>query len=358
MLISGAFALNNELIVIESGISTGAVDIEIKEYNEESQPFDRDGARVMPGEEISLIPKINNLGIDCYLRAKIEYIIDGESFPEIDYIDGNYSSWTKKGNYYYYDSVFSKKGSIDLFNKVKIPNLSSDYNNKKVVLNIVIEAVQAKNFDGNWDDININKAINRTYDIDYDGESSIIYENATNNHITLDNKFFAKLGNILPGDKITGNISILNKSKSENEYYFTIDYDHLANEDLVLLKKLKLIVTKQDGEVIVNSNLGNEAKYVLGKYNSGQGENFKIEVSLPKNTENNLSKLYTKIKWNFSYKNLSEDSDSVIINPKTGDINVNLYIIVFILSTIGLIIDMLLWKRENQNKRRVIYEKK
>ena len=60
MLISGAFALNNELIVIESGISTGAVDIEIKEYNDESQPFDRDGEHVMPGEEISLIPKINN----------------------------------------------------------------------------------------------------------------------------------------------------------------------------------------------------------------------------------------------------------------------------------------------------------
>ena len=358
MLISGAFALNNELIVIESGISTGAIDIEIKEYNDESQLFDKDGARVMPGEEISLIPKINNLGMDCYLRAKIEYIINGESFPEIDYIDGNYSSWTKKGNYYYYDSVFSKKGSIDLFNKVKIPNLSSDYNNKKVVLNIVIEAVQSKNFDGNWDDININKAINRTYDIDYDGESSLIYENATNNHITLDNKFFAKLGNILPGDKITGNISILNKSKSQNEYYFTIDYDHLTNEDLVLLKNLKLIVTNQDGEVIVNSNLGNEAKYVLGKYNSGKGENFKIEVSIPKNTENNLSKLYTKIKWKFSYKNLSEDSDGDIINPKTGDINVNLYIIVFILSTIGLMIDMLLWKRENQNKRRVIYEKK
>ena len=29
MLISGAFALNNELIVIESGISTGAIDIEV-----------------------------------------------------------------------------------------------------------------------------------------------------------------------------------------------------------------------------------------------------------------------------------------------------------------------------------------
>ena len=349
MLISGAFALNTELIVVESGISTGAVDIKITEYNDDSQPFDRDGSRVMPGEVISLIPRINNLGMDCYLRAKIEYVIDGESFPEINYIDGNYSSWTKKGNYYYYDSVFPKKGSIDLFNKVKIPDLSSEYNNKKVVLNIVVEAVQAKKFDGNWDDVNIDKAINRTYDIDYDGESSIIYEDATNNHVTLDNKFFAKLGNILPGDRIVGNISILNKSKSQNEYYLTIDYDHLTDNELILLQKLELVITNQDGEVIVNSNLGNKAKYVLGKYNYGEGENLKVAVSLPKNAENTLSKLYTKIKWKFSYNNLSDDSDSGIINPKTGDINVNLYIIVFVLSTIGLIIDMLLWKRENQN---------
>lgn len=345
MLISGIYALNKEIITTESGISTGAVDIKIEEYNGNTQPFDEDGSYVMPGDEIVLIPRVNNLGLDCYLRAKIEYTINGETFPEIDYIEGNYSSWTKKDNYYYYDSIFTRDSYIDLFNKVTIPNLSSAYNGKKVVVHILVEAVQSKNFDGNWDEVNIRESINRSYDIDYEGESSVIYEDSTNNHITLDNDFFNKLGNILPGDSFSEDVTLLNKSNTENEYYLSIDYDNLTNEEIALLQKIKLSI-KQNGEEFINSNLANKNKYTLGVYKKGEGDIFKIEISLPKDAENEYSKLFTKIKWKFSYKNLSDGSDRV--NPKTGDFGINVYIIVFILSTIGLIIDMIMWKKENK----------
>ena len=344
MFISGIYALNKEIIIIETGISTGTVDLEIKEYGDNDQPFNKDGARLMPGEEITLIPRVNNLGMDCYLRAKIEYMIDGEVFPEVNYISGNYSSWTKKGNYYYYDSILSKKSYIELFDRLRIPDLSSDYNNKQAVLNIVVEAVQAKNFDGNWDKVDIKKSINRTYDIDYEGDSFIIYEDSTNDHIKFNSNFFDKLGNILPGDKIVDNITILNKSNSKNEYYLTIDHDYFTNNDLDLLEKLQLIIKKNNGEVIVNSNLGNSTTYILGVYDKGEGDKFKLEISLPKDADNTFTKLYTKIRWKFSYKDLSEESDNIIINPQTNDININLYIIVFMLSTIGLISDMILWK--------------
>ncbi len=345
MLISGIYALNKEIITTESGISTGAVDIKIEEYNGNTQPFDEDGSYVMPGDEIVLIPRVNNLGIDCYLRAKIEYTINGETFPEMDYIEGNYSSWTKKDNYYYYDSIFTRDSYINLFNKVTIPNLSSAYNGKKVVVHILVEAVQSKNFDGNWDEVNIRESINRSYDIDYEGESSVIYEDNTNNHITLDSDFFNKLGNMLSGDSFSEDITLLNKSNTENEYYLSIDYDNLTNEEIALLQKIKLSI-KRNGEEFINSDLANKNKYTLGVYKKGEGDIFKIEISLPKDAENEYSKLFTKIKWKFSYKNLSDGSDSV--NPKTGDFGINVYIIVFILSTIGLIIDMIMWKKENK----------
>ena len=345
MLISGIYALNKEIITTESGISTGAVDIKIEEYNGNTQPFDEDGSYVMPGDEIVLIPRVNNLGLDCYLRAKIEYTINGDSFSEIDYIEGNYSSWTKKDNYYYYDSIFTKNSYIDLFNKVTIPNLSSNYNGKKVVVHIIVEAVQSKNFDGNWDEVNIRESINRSYDIDYEGESSVIYEDSTNNHISLDSDFFNKLGNILPGDSFSEDVTLLNKSNTENEYYLSIDYDNLTNEELALLQKMTLSI-KKNGEVLLNGNLANKNQYTLGVYKKGEGDIFKIEISLPKDAENEYSKLFTKIKWKFSYKNLSDGSDSD--NPKTGDLGINLYIIVFILSTLGLIIDMIMWKKENK----------
>ena len=75
MSVSGIYSLNREINVTETGISTGAVDIEIKEYNN-TQPFDEDGKSVMPGDEIVLIPRVNNLGVDCYLRAKIEFELE------------------------------------------------------------------------------------------------------------------------------------------------------------------------------------------------------------------------------------------------------------------------------------------
>ena len=345
MFISGIYALNKEINTTESGISTGTVDIEIKEYNNNAQPFDLDGTVVMPGDEIVLIPRVNNLGLDCYIRTKIEYFINNEDFSVADYIEGNYSSWTKKGDYYYYDSIFFEKSSIDLFNKVTIPNLSSEYNDKKIIVSILVEAVQAKNFDGNWDNVDIRRSINRSYDIYYEGESSVIYEDGSSRHITFDDAFLNKLGNILPGDSISEDIALLNIEDSENEYYLSIDYDNLTNDEISLLQKIKLTIKKQNGEVLVNSNLANENKYTLGKYKKSEGDTFKIEVSLPSDANNDYSKLYTKIKWKFSYK--SSDGE-ISPNPKTGDFEIDIYIIVFILSAIGLIIDMFLWKRENK----------
>lgn len=346
MSVSGIYSLNREINVTETGISTGAVDMEIKEYNN-TQPFDEDGKSVMPGDEIVLIPRVNNLGVDCYLRAKIVYVIDGNVFPEIDYIDGTYSSWTKEGDYYYYDSVFFKKSHLDLFNKVTIPNLSSEYYGKTVVVHIIVEAVQARNFDGNWDSVDIKKSIDRAYDVDYEGESTIIYEDNTDQHITFDDSFFNKLGNMLPGDRVSEKIVLLNKSSSNNEYYLSINYDSLTEEELALLRKIRIIIKKQNGAVVVDSNLGNKNTYDLGIYRIGEGETFTIEVSIPSDVNNDFSKIYTKIKWDFSYSIYGSDD---IINPITYDSGIDIYMKVFIFSTIGLIITMFLWKKENQEE--------
>ena len=61
MTISGIYSLNKEINTTETGISTGAVDIEIKEYKSNDQLFDEDGFYVMPGDEIVLISRVNNL---------------------------------------------------------------------------------------------------------------------------------------------------------------------------------------------------------------------------------------------------------------------------------------------------------
>ncbi|MBR6137040.1 MAG: hypothetical protein IKQ06_02690 [Bacilli bacterium] len=331
----------------ESGLSTSAVDIEIKEYNQNNEPFQDDGKVVMPGDEIILIPRVNNLGIECYLRAKITYTIRDESFNVEDYINGNYSSWTKSGEYYYYDGVFDKEASVDLFNKVTIPNLSNDYYGSIIVVHIVVEAIQAKNFDGNWEGIEIKESVDRTYDIDYDGESSVIYEDNVHKHITLDDHFFDNLGNLLPGDSISEEITILNSSYDKNEYFVAIDYDNLSDEEKALLRSIKLKIRNSNGEELVSSNLEDKTRHSLGIYRKGGGDRLTIELSLPTDIDNDYSKLFTKIMWRFSYDVISHGN--LPPNPNTWDLKFDLSIALFIASAIGFLVVLFAWKINNDD---------
>ena len=347
MCISGIYSLTDEMNKTESGLSTSAVDIEIKEYNQNNEPFQDDGKVVMPGDEIILIPRVNNLGIECYLRAKITYTIRDESFNVEDYINGNYSSWTKSGEYYYYDGVFDKEASVDLFNKVTIPNLSNDYYGSIIVVHIVVEAIQAKNFDGNWEGIEIKESVDRTYDIDYDGESSVIYEDNVHRHITLDDHFFDNLGNLLPGDSISEEITILNSSYDKNEYFVAIDYDNLSDEEKALLRSIKLKIRNSNGEELVSSNLEDKTRHSLGIYRKGGGDRLTIELSLPTDIDNDYSKLFTKIMWRFSYDVISHGN--LPPNPNTWDLKFDLSIALFIASAIGFLVVLFAWKINNDD---------
>ena len=347
MCISGIYALSKEVNKTETGISTSAVDIEIKEYNQNNEPFDEDGKMVSPGDEIILIPRVNNLGIDCYLRAKITYTINNESINIEDYIEGEYSNWNKKGEYYYYDSIFQKADSLDLFNKLKIPNdIQITDSNEPIIVHMVVEAIQAKNFDGSWDNVTIKESINRTYDIDYKGESSVIYEDSTHNHILLDDHFFDNLGNLVPGDKQSEEITILNNSNTKNKYFLNIEYDNLTAQEKKLLNHIKLIIQNKKGDILVSSNLEDKSKYSLGVYSKRQGDTLTIELSLPKDLDNDYSKLFTKIRWRFSYDIISRGG---LINPKTWDLKFDLSITVFLLSALGFMIVLILGKKNTDN---------
>jgi len=359
MCISGIYSLADEVNKTESGVSTSGVDIDIKEYNQNNELFSEYGKVVMPGDEIILIPRVSNLGVDCYIRAKFTYTINNENFDVPSYIDGDYSSWTKKEDYYYYDSVFTRNSSVDLFNHIVIPgNLSSNYQGKTVTVRAIVDAIQAKNFDGDWSNKEIKESITRTYNIDYNGESSIIYDDNSSQHITLDNDFFNNLGNLLPGDRISKKIVIHNKSEEEHEYFLSIEHEGLTSEELELLKNIKLNIKNSSGTSLVSSNLGVKGKYGLGKYPQNDRDELTIELSLPIDVDNECSKLFTKIIWRFSLDDYEEDpivepdDNNHYENPITGDLKFDLSFTIFILSTLGFIVVLILEKINDEKKEK------
>lgn len=114
MTTSGIFAVANQNL--NSSISIGNVDVKLEIYkddNGEEVLYGENTTKVMPGEKLSFIPKVNNLAEDCYVRFKVDYIDESTDFR--DYAEGFSTIYEKNGDYYYYKEILKSKESIKLF---------------------------------------------------------------------------------------------------------------------------------------------------------------------------------------------------------------------------------------------------
>ena len=78
MCVSGIYAFTNSTIVnVKNELNTGVVKIELNEYSKNvdgtESLYNDVNLNVLPGQVISLIPRISNLGDSSYVRAKIGY---------------------------------------------------------------------------------------------------------------------------------------------------------------------------------------------------------------------------------------------------------------------------------------------
>ena len=354
--ISGIYALTNDIINnTESTISTSYVDIKLEQY-QNGESYTKENEVVVPGEVVPLNTKINNLGIDCYVRAKITYTLNNTQYNESNYINGDYKNWTKKDDYYYYDSVLNQSEVINLFDAIQIPNeITNESSGDTLIVHILVEAVQAKNFDGNWDEVDIKEAVNRSYSMDSEGKSEIIYENNADKYIDIGDGFFNNLGGLLPGDNITDQVTINNNSNNKIRYHLSIDKKNLTDEETDLLKNVNITIKNSKGEELYNGKLTEVNNLLLGIFNSGSNGIITFTISIPSNLDNEYSKIATKIIWVFS---VEEEKSG--INPETWDLRFDWSITLFVFSALGLLIVMILEKREKNNieknnKERRIY---
>ena len=135
MAISGIYAItNNDIFSSENVLTTGSINIELNEYmienNNNEKAYDNYDRTVFPGNTVSLIPKVENLGASCYIRAKVTFKADNDLIENNNnYLFDITDNWIKRGNYYYYKDIVDIGEKIQIFNNVKIPtNLPSKYN--------------------------------------------------------------------------------------------------------------------------------------------------------------------------------------------------------------------------------------
>lgn len=364
MSISGIYALRNQTT---NGIpSTGIVDIKIQTYESDNNKeivYDEQEKKVMPGDIISLTPKIHNLGENCYLRVKVDYVDDNTNF--LDYITGFSNDFKKYGDYYYYDKVLNSNETVKIFDTIKIPEyITKNAKNNKINLVITAQAIQEKNFEPDytlidpWKDITPTQVVNDAYNINSDrqySKISIIYENSTNEDILVKDNFGENLKIAMPGDVHTNSIDIRNNNKESAKYYLRFDTNEKNNNEHELLNKIKLIITNQKGQVIYNGNLRNKEKILLGEYASNESDKLDFKISIPAELGNEYVNLNPEITLIFSSDNnkkeTSEDNKKTTVNPKTGD-SIDVAITMFLFSSIGLIIVMILGYIEKRKEER------
>ena len=101
------------------------------------------------GDEISKIPRITNHSEPCWVRVKISYTDDLEGLDGLDdrNLTGMSPRWIRKGEYFYYTRKLEQGDSVDIFTGVTVPSQwDESYQDKKLGITIVADAVQAANF--------------------------------------------------------------------------------------------------------------------------------------------------------------------------------------------------------------------
>lgn len=328
MFISGIYAYTNTSIVsVKNDINTGAVNIKLQEYivsnNGTETVYNEDNQSVLPGQVISLVPRISNLGDDCYIRAKVSYINSNNSAVSLaeDNINSLSNEWIKHGDYWYYTSVVNSGENVDLFKNVAIPeDISEESQGETLELNIIAEAVQSKNFNPDfssespWSEISVEKAIEGSYQADKvqsNSGISIEYKNNANLYIDVPEDFLGKLNHIMPGDLISQVITINNTTSKETEYFVSTESNSDASEkDIDLLKKLQLNII-DDGKVLYTGSMYDLDSCSLGKYQSKESSEIEFVVTVPSELGNEYTTLKTGMNWNF-FVGVEQDKPNIV----------------------------------------------
>lgn len=107
----------------------GKVDISLEEFTLDEKGREipwKDMEHVMPGQEITKIPRITNLAAQCQVRAKIEMKMGKEVEIPVTpkMLQGMPKGWELRDDgYYYYDRKLKKGEKVELFRSFTIPDI-------------------------------------------------------------------------------------------------------------------------------------------------------------------------------------------------------------------------------------------
>ncbi len=149
--VSGILASVTDITSVINNLNVDTVDIVLNQEmikDDKKTEFINDGI-VVPGQTVSLVPKISNVGVDCYIRMKLE--TDSLAYDDFQVFNEKWK-YNPSDDYFYYTDVLEEDSYTNLFQSFIIPeSWSNEMADKKFNVNLTAEAIQSRNFHPNFD---------------------------------------------------------------------------------------------------------------------------------------------------------------------------------------------------------------
>lgn len=349
-------AAQSDSLTVENHIQTGDINIKLEEYqvnaNGKEEKYSHEGY-VLPGDNISKIPRITNLAEPCYIRILLTFSSPkNSSLPglSINNLHGFSDTWIAAGDYYYYPNILDTDDTLDIFQSVQIPSdYANEYAEQELGISIQVDAIQSQNFTPDftsqtpWGDQIIEIcAHNQTEAFIKNPYVSHYVEYEGNSHklVTASKDFFSNLGHIMPGDTLSDELVLKNTTNSDAELFFRTELPaNLSEAALQLLEKIRLEIYLES-ELLYCGNLKAQVldkNHSLGIYKSGESQILTFKLHMPESLTNTYALREASVKWIFSVKN-EELTISTPPPVKTGDTSaIAPYVTLLILSAFLLV---------------------
>ena len=306
---------------VTNPVHTGVVDIDLEEYqiNEKGEEvLWQDNPTVLPGMTISKIPRISNLGYDCYVRAKMEFDIEGmdQSYQELG------SDWfLGKDGYYYCKKILQHGETTDIFQSIKIPeDFPQEMEEKQLHLEITTDAIQSENFSPDfdsqkpWGDVEIQDCKETgPYEINTVTKKdalSVVYQGKSKELFADPDNFFINFSDMMPGDVYQDEAVIHNNSDKSIKLFFAQE----TNSSSDLLSRIRLTI-QLDGKDIFHGTMAEaiERKQIT-ELKAGEKQKLSYTVDVPEELDNDYTLEDEEIVWIFSTEEINTRS-----KVQTGD---------------------------------------
>lgn len=323
------FAEFSDAVSVTSRISTGDVNIQLKELevSDGKEVSYSNEKLVMPGDVVSKIPRIINLAEPCWIRAKVSFTNSQEAMEGFSQKNllGMPEGWKKIGSYYYYTKVLERSHEVNLFTKVQIPKeWENAHEGQKLSMIIRADAIQAANFQPDfhssspWGSQEIELCVHET-----DGKAltdkntrklSVEFNGEAHKLLAVPDDFFSNFQVAMPGDQFQDSIEISNTTKKDAEIFFRTAVVNQSEEQIDLLKKLRLNIYI-NGRKLYSCSLKADSlneEVSLGTYRPGEKGQMDFTITVPETLKNAYALRDAEVTWIFTVKELEED-------PSTDD---------------------------------------